>query len=628
MKSFHLTLIGLLCCFYGCTEGMEESAPKKSIEVTFSPTWESGITKATDTGFDTGDQIEVFAMQESTSGASGIISANNYANNVPYTYLNYQFIPSGEGIVLPQDGSSLYYYAIYPYTGQASSSFMFQVEPDQRSDSDYTISDLMTAYTTNASAEKTVALKFNHQLSKIIIDYSQSLSQLTNATFTLTNVYDKVQVDLNAKSFTATGEKGSVIMGSNGTNQCKAILPPQQFVQGDKMGILTTETGTAIVEAGEDINLTSGTERTLYLFRSGEKYTLSKKKEADPSIITGVPSDAVATPNPDIAPEELNTSIPSFSVTVEEEYDNKSIRLLLTGIQTPDNNWLELYGTGDSRQNIWMEIDNQPKGIAIANVGSGETEKPLIDIVFLVDNSGSMSEEANAVAREIIEWSNLLSQKMDIQFGCVGYSVSGSVNGALNITDVNTLSEYLNRKTGTQRTVGFAGPDEAELKSAATAYTSSDECGVLALRFADEHFSFRQSSNRIYVNFTDEPNQPNKQSKWSVEYVKDQQNWNVSQGTIHTVYSGKTNYQWVTNVREDPRLLSEYTGGTIIIAPSNFSGVTLESLPVTGAVTNSCTVRCNVTEGMLSGTHTVEMTILSTDGKVKANRIFENVTFK
>lgn len=63
-----------------------------------------------------------------------------------------------------------------------------------------------------------------------------------------------------------------------------------------------------------------------------------------------------------------------------------------------------------------------------------------------------MNEEANKVAEEIIRYSQKLNQNMDVKFGCVGFSESGSINGALNITDANTLSEYLNCFTGTSRT--------------------------------------------------------------------------------------------------------------------------------------------------------------------------------
>ena len=53
----------------------------------------------------------------------------------------------------------------------------------------------------------------------------------------------------------------------------------------------------------------------------------------------------------------------------------------------------------------------------------------------------------------------------------------------------------------------------------------------------------------------------------------------------------------------------------------------MNDLPVTGAITNSYILRLNLTEDMLSGTHTVKITILTKDGAVKGEQIYENVTF-
>ena len=224
---------------------------------------------------------------------------------------------------------------------------------------------------------------------------------------------------------------------------------------------------------------------------------------------------------------------------------------------------------------------------------------------------------------------------MDVQFGCVGID-HRSVNGALNITDVESLHNYLQRSTGTNRTVGFDGPDKNELSTAAQQYTTAGgECGGIMLHFADENFAFRQGSNRIYVHFTDEPNQPGGHAEWSVETVNPESeyyNWNVNKGTIHTIFSdlngySEDGYNWTLLQREKPWLFSIYTGGTNIRTDASFTDVSLDDLPVTGAITNSYILRLNLTEDMLSGTHTVKITILTKDGAVKGEQIYENVTF-
>lgn len=341
---------------------------------------------------------------------------------------------------------------------------------------------------------------------------------------------------------------------------------------------------------------------------------------------TGIPSDDLADDNPTIG--TTTTYVPNPSYTVETIGDDAIVTLDMTGVQDVTTyDWLRLIGTAKDGQNVWVSVDGKPKGITVTNNADEDADKKKVaDLVFLIDNSGSMSEEADAVARDIISWSKVLeASNLDVQFGCVGYD--GEINGAINLTDATGLSTYLNRYTGTGRTIGFYGSDQNKLSSAASSYfvsSNQDECGGAALRYADANITFRTGSNRIYVNFTDEPNQPKGKSAFSVEYFKDQSNWEAGRGTVHTVFSeDSTYYNWRNLYSERPWRISQYTGGTIIFAPSNFSGVTLESLPVTGAMQNSYTIRfTNVKEFMDGQRHEVKITILSADGKTRAEKIF------
>lgn len=340
---------------------------------------------------------------------------------------------------------------------------------------------------------------------------------------------------------------------------------------------------------------------------------------------TGIPSDGLADPNPEI--NSSTTSIPNVQYTVEQSGNDAIVRIDMTGIQDANTlDWLRLIGTAQEGQNIWVEVDGKPKGISVYNnADDNEDDNILVDLVFLVDNSGSMSDEANAIARDIISWAERLeASNLDIRFACVGYSEGGRINGAINLTDAETLGEYLNRDTGTDRTMGFEGPDASSLQSGASSYRVSDECGGMALRYADAHIDFRYGSNRIYVNFTDEPNQPNGSREYSTEFFKSQTNWNTSQGTVHTVYSNTyTSYRETTYYEEYPWKISEYTGGTVLFTSPSFTNVTLESLPVTGAMQNSYVIRfTNVSEFMDGRQHEVKITVLSEDGDTRAERIF------
>lgn len=343
---------------------------------------------------------------------------------------------------------------------------------------------------------------------------------------------------------------------------------------------------------------------------------------------TDIPSDSQATPNPSIV--DATTSMPNIQYSTVDENGTAVFRIDMTGIQDRNTlEWLRLAGTGEKDQNVWAEIDGEPKGIKVYNTADDEDNKHSVpvDLVFLVDNSGSMSEEANAIARDIADWASRLNAgSLDIRFGCVGYD--GAITGAIGITTAENLTAYLNRAgvSGTNRTVGFEGSEKekAKYQSAAAAYRtgggSSNECGMAALRFATDQFSFRRGANRIFVNFTDEPNQPAGISKFSVESLLT--DWDTSLGTIHTVFSDGKEYSTEFNAK-----MSEYTGGTVIYTNSSFSGVTLESLPVTDAMQNSYIIRMtNIEKYMDNRVHDLHITVLSPDGGVAVERNY-NVMF-
>ena len=354
--------------------------------------------------------------------------------------------------------------------------------------------------------------------------------------------------------------------------------------------------------------------------------------------VPGIPADTEADPNPTL-PDAPNTNVANINYVVETASNgNKVIRFDLTGIQSPENptEWLRLYGTNTSEQNIWISIDDLPKGFTIENTIDSEEQVSAVDLVFLVDNSGSMGEEADAVAKEILDWSKMLSKTLDMRFGCVGYDYNGEVNGAINMCGINEIDAFLNRsgKYGIDRTMGFEGPDKDVLAKEYARYRTTgswttDECGVSSLRYADDLFNFRKNTNRVYVNFTDEPNYPQGHEPMSTQWVKDPNNWPTTKGTIHTVYSStEVNWTEIPLRMEYPWNLSAYTGGTEIKTNSSFSGVSLSTLPITGALQNSYIIKFTNVESLFDGQpHKIKITILSPNGTVRAEKEYV-VTFK
>lgn len=346
----------------------------------------------------------------------------------------------------------------------------------------------------------------------------------------------------------------------------------------------------------------------------------------------GIPSDSEAT----AAPEITNPTVvlPNSMVSLKEEKGFAYLSIDMTGVwDESTNSWLKLAGTADkARQNVWVEIDGAPKGIDVYNVADDNTRTLLADVVFLVDNSGSMSEEADAVANSIVAWSESLAQSgLDLRLGCVGYGDSyHAVDGALNLTTADEFKTYLDQYTGTYRTEHYGGEDADMLKAKAEGGDyengSYNECGMVALHFANDNYNFRGGANRIYVNFTDEPNQPNNIEKWSVEYLNpENNNWRATNGTVHTVYSGyerDDSSYWRNLHYEKPWLMSVYTGGSNIFVDNYASDWDLTSLPVTGAMQNSSLIRCTNLNNLMDGqAHEIKITVQSVDRAVRAEKV-------
>jgi len=339
--------------------------------------------------------------------------------------------------------------------------------------------------------------------------------------------------------------------------------------------------------------------------------------------------------NDDIPPDPSNITVPTTSydnlipaATFGKTSGNPSrIRVNLLGLVNP-NTLLPLVLNGDyagGGYNFYLEEDGIIKGVKLTKVSTSTVL--TADIVFTVDNSGSMDQEADSVANSILEFADYLSGKgLNVRFACVGYW--GEVTGAINFTDKNKLSNYLNNRTGydygTYRTEGFSGADSAQLEESAYTFASNiyNENGVVAVLFADSLFSWRAGAQRVFINFTDEPTQPDGYYDWSTAYLCEKI---LGRATVHTVFSEDTTYySWQDLYDERPWAMSQCTGGTVKFVDEYATGLNLVDLPVAGALSNSYLVEY-VTTGS-NATHTVVITVKVTgaDGKIEYANINYN----
>ena len=354
----------------------------------------------------------------------------------------------------------------------------------------------------------------------------------------------------------------------------------------------------------------------------------------DITPIDGIPNDALASTNPSVNP---TVEFPDFAhAIVTGSKDAQIAEFYLPGIKSPtNNNWLYLVGTGGAHaipQNVWVSVDGKPKGCLALNNSNSEIEAPIaIDFIFLVNNSNNMKEAGDMIYRTLDEWTDALKgENISMAYYCVGYGGGDTkgVNGACNRSTASELKAYLSREgvSGVSRTMGFNDIDALEQLAQSKYQNCDGECGVEALKFANEAFAgkFHPNAIRMYLNITDEPNQPGGDPEWSVESIKAQDQWHAGSGTIHTLFSGNQEFSNQVNEYEHPWLLSEYTGGYTTACDSKLTGITLEKLPLTGSLQNCTKIRiANVDEYMDGKYHDVKLTILSGDKMIQASKTFK-----
>jgi hypothetical protein len=169
-------------------------------------------------------------------------------------------------------------------------------------------------------------------------------------------------------------------------------------------------------------------------------------------------------------PEDASVDVPTptlNNVTPKAEFSQVAgnpgrIQLNFLGLTDPT--------TGNTMQLVANEslfvADGESrlqKGIKIT---ADEGNSLPVDIVFAIDNSGSMGPEHDKIAEKISDFAAALAKSgLDAKFSVVGFN--GGITGAIDFTDAAGIKTFLDRDTGTMRSGGFEGSNSGDLESKA-----------------------------------------------------------------------------------------------------------------------------------------------------------------
>lgn len=282
MKSFLPAMAAVVLLTLSCEQQDIPSINVNPDAVTFSASI-MPATRATDTSFENGDLISVFATDK------GSLYKVNYAQNVKYTY-NSGMFTTNENLSYPDMNTTLGFYAVYPYDSSYETPyFTFAAQTDQSTHAGYTQSDLMTASNTGRD-EEVVNLVFNHHLSKVVLNISSTNLPAGTPSVTFKNVFNEVEADLAKNTFKSIGLSTDIKASPNGSNSFKVIVAPQAIKKGSVLAEIAIGKNTYKWEVEKDLVLASGIEYVfnLELEANSVRFTSDINPWNDPSSIEAV----------------------------------------------------------------------------------------------------------------------------------------------------------------------------------------------------------------------------------------------------------------------------------------------------------------------------------------------------
>jgi len=252
-KVFAFLTIALSVCalFNSCAKQQEQDNATGTRQIQFSASVGKFSVKATDTAFEKGDAVGVFATGESTSFENLRLEWNGQAL-VPASPVYW-----GEG---QAEAEKTQFIAYYPYkSDMVLETFSFTVKADQTSHTNYTASDFMGAVTEASPASGKVHLGFEHLMSKLVLKIDNRTNSQIAKVF-IGDVYGRVSIDPEEQYIAPSGEKGTIQAGKvslTDGNQAWAIIIVPQSTR-PVLKITTVDQKQFTYSLPEDIEFQSG----------------------------------------------------------------------------------------------------------------------------------------------------------------------------------------------------------------------------------------------------------------------------------------------------------------------------------------------------------------------------------
>ena len=210
-----------LLSLQGCENG-EGTAIHSRDTVSFEI--DAGGARATETTFETGDAIGVYAAVRMSSAPATLKTSGNYADNKRFVWNGSQFVADGDANEIAA-GYETDYYAYYPYREDMGNplDYDFSIQGDQREG--ITLSDFMYAANRSGTTDKVITLAFSHRLSRLQVTYTPEAGEALSGV-TIQRAKATANINLGTGTANTLGATSDIRMYNDG-GTFTAVIPAQ-----------------------------------------------------------------------------------------------------------------------------------------------------------------------------------------------------------------------------------------------------------------------------------------------------------------------------------------------------------------------------------------------------------------
>lgn len=185
---------------------------------------DAGGARATETTFETGDAIGVYAAVRMSSAPATLKTSGNYADNKRFVWNGSQFVADGDANEIAA-GYETDYYAYYPYREDMGNplDYDFSIQGDQREG--ITLSDFMYAANRSGTTDKVITLAFSHRLSRLQVTYTPEAGEALSGV-TIQRAKATANINLGTSTANTLGATSDIRMYNDG-GTFTAVIPAQ-----------------------------------------------------------------------------------------------------------------------------------------------------------------------------------------------------------------------------------------------------------------------------------------------------------------------------------------------------------------------------------------------------------------